>query len=347
MKNKKNYIYLSLIITLLSIFTLFIVFNNSNNLFKAEEKKYQTVEYAHNKSGVGKTMVEKNFSSKMMLEELDNNAYILYTNINNDLMTNYNLKFVDNKKTINTSFLDKEKNIYMYGSYIEKKDINKKILVTTYIPQMGREIEIEIQLNNFKTGFYDIYKNAIKNEKDKPNKYFYEFFDFEGKKIVNSSYNVGSFDINKYKLKEAKKINYDKEEKIEKDKIKYSFLIRFKSIGEKLLNLTEKDYDLELSKINFEKAKEIKILYSVENKDGKTQNDKVIKKYVLDKNLGKNDIVENHQDKEIPNLDLNKKPGINIMLLTILLINAISLIIVLTFVFIAVRKNKKNKKSEK
>ena len=343
-KNKINKYIILIVFLILVNLILFLNFNNE--VYNAEEQKFYTVEFSHDKTGIGKEMVDRNFSKEMQLEKIDDNSYILYTSIDRTKMNNYSLQFFADNKKINTALLDRKNEIEIYGSYIKDCDIYKDILINIYIPQMGRNMDIKIKLNNLKSGSYNIYNDAVKNI-NKPTSYFYEFFDSNGEKIKNKSQNVGSFNKDKFKIKNVKKIGYNEEKDIEQKDIKYKFIITFKNNNKKEITLDNLNYENEIAKINFNNINKIIVIYYIN--DGNSINENhyantnIIQKYVYDKTLNLNETKDNEEDIDIPNLNQKSKNSINIMALTIGLLNGVLFLIVAAVLISVIIKNKKQK----
>ncbi|HQC54816.1 MAG TPA: hypothetical protein PKX91_03720 [Clostridia bacterium] len=346
MTKEKNKIIIVLVISL-AILTLCLVgfWAGEVDSAYATENTYQKVEWSHNKTGMGKFMVERNFSKEMQLEKV-NGGYILYTKLDTSLMNNYSMEFLQSGIKLNMAILDRVEDTEIYGAFIKEEDLNKTILIKLFVPAMNKNIDIEIQLGEMTSGSYEVYDKATQ-QKYKPGEYRYEFKQ-NGEILTNQSFNVGEIKKDIHKLSTVQKVNYDgTTENVSNNNIRYLLEVTTKDNKAKKYNFNGSLYDEEINKINFSEIAVLKICYYAEGVDLENTNANtfVVSKYVLDESLTPDERSINLQDEDIlisnPNYDEGN--SVNVMALTIGLVVGIVALAIVVFVVVIVIKNRRAK----
>lgn len=153
MKNKNKIILSTLICIILSVFGI-LKFNSSSSkeiiiepkslLVDEANGRYETTYEFGGQSGIGKQMLEKYFDKKVIVEKIDDQYYLSFTQLSSS-MQNLTLN-LDEKKVVGYQITEDDGIRKTYSYTLSKENIQKTLPFSVYVSVRGETFDFNITL---------------------------------------------------------------------------------------------------------------------------------------------------------------------------------------------------------
>lgn len=154
MKNKNKIILSTLICIILSVFGI-LKFNSSSSkeiiiepkslLVDEANGRYETTYEFGGQSGIGKQMLEKYFDKKVIVEKIDDQYYLSFTQLSSS-MQNLTLN-LDEKKVVGYQITEDDGSRKTYSYTLSKENIQKTLPFSVYVSVRGETFDFNITLD--------------------------------------------------------------------------------------------------------------------------------------------------------------------------------------------------------